>query len=140
MSIDWNSIGVRSASGPGAAAPATTTTGSSQLGQSDFLTLLTTQLKNQDPLSPLDNAAFVAQLAQFSTVSGITEMNASLKSMAAAAADQHASAPQWIGRAVADAAGEAGLVASVSFAGDGSLLLNLDSGVQMPAASVARLA
>jgi flagellar basal-body rod modification protein FlgD len=37
-----------------------------QLGQGDFLKLLVTQLKNQDPLKPTDNTEFVAQLAQFS--------------------------------------------------------------------------
>lgn len=48
------------------------------LGQSDFLQLLTTQLKNQDPLKPIDNEAFVAQMAQFSSVAGISEMNSKL--------------------------------------------------------------
>ena len=52
------------------------------LDQSDFLKLLTTQLKNQDPLKPMDNEAFVAQMAQFSSVAGISEMNDTLKSMA----------------------------------------------------------
>lgn len=135
MTIDWNAIGVRSA----ANTPALTT-GSTALGQADFLTLLTTQLKNQDPLSPLDNAAFVAQLAQFSTVSGITEMNASLKSMAAATADQKNSAPQWVGRTVIDKAGTHGTVAAVSFAADGSLILNLDSGSSIGIADVAGIA
>ncbi len=41
-------------------------TGPRELGQGDFLTLLVTQLKNQDPLKPTDNTEFVAQLAQFS--------------------------------------------------------------------------
>lgn len=47
--------------------PATTSqTGPRQLGQDDFLKLLVTQLKSQDPLKPTDNAEFVSQLAQFS--------------------------------------------------------------------------
>lgn len=53
-----------------------------QLGQTDFLRLMTTQLKQQDPLDPVDNQAMVAQMAQFSSVAGISEMNVSLKSIA----------------------------------------------------------
>ena len=44
------------------------------LGQSDFLKLMTTQLQNQDPFAPMENAQFIEQMAQFSTVTGITEM------------------------------------------------------------------
>lgn len=51
---------------------------SDTLGQSDFLRLMTTQLQNQDPFAPMDNGDFIAQMAQFSTVTGIEEMNASL--------------------------------------------------------------
>jgi flagellar basal-body rod modification protein FlgD len=52
------------------------------LGQDSFLQLLTTQLRNQDPLNPLQNSEFIGQMAQFSTVSGINQMNETLKSMA----------------------------------------------------------
>ena len=52
------------------------------LGQSDFLKLMTTQLQNQDPFAPMENAEFIAQMAQFSTVTGITEMGAELKGIA----------------------------------------------------------
>ena len=48
------------------------------MSEKDFLSLLTAQLKNQDPTSPVDNAQMAAQLAQFSTVSGITDMNTTL--------------------------------------------------------------
>ncbi len=50
----------------------------SPLGQDQFMKLLVAQLQNQDPLSPLDNTEFVAQLAQFSTLEGITNMGTSL--------------------------------------------------------------
>ncbi len=53
-----------------------------KLGQTDFLRLMTTQLKEQDPFNPVDNQAMVAQMAQFSSVAGISEMNVSLKSIA----------------------------------------------------------
>jgi flagellar basal-body rod modification protein FlgD len=55
--------------------------GNDALGQADFLTLLITQLENQSPLSPQDNTAFVAQLAQFSTLQGIENLNNNFVSM-----------------------------------------------------------
>lgn len=53
----------------------------SQLGSQQFLELMVTQLKNQNPLQPLDPTQFVGQLAQFSEVSGVQEMNASLSGL-----------------------------------------------------------
>lgn len=49
--------------------------------QTRFLTLLTTQLKNQDPLNPMDNAQTTSQLAQISTVTGIEKLNTTLNKM-----------------------------------------------------------
>jgi len=46
-----------------------------------FLTLLTTQLKNQDPLSPMENAELTSQLAQISTVNGIEKLNATMQTL-----------------------------------------------------------
>jgi flagellar basal-body rod modification protein FlgD len=57
--------------------------GERTLGQSDFLALMTAQLKNQDPFSPVDNTQMVAQMAQFSSVAGISEMNTTLSALAA---------------------------------------------------------
>jgi flagellar basal-body rod modification protein FlgD len=51
------------------------TVGKQDLGKNDFLNLLVTQLKNQDPLQPMDNTAFVAQLAQFSNVEQLVAVN-----------------------------------------------------------------
>ena len=48
-----------------------------------FLTLLMTQIKNQDPLNPMDNAAVTTQLAQLNTVSGIEKLNTTLTSLLA---------------------------------------------------------
>ena len=53
----------------------------SSLGHEDFLKLMTTQLQNQDPFAPMENAEFIAQMAQFSTVTGITEMGETLKGL-----------------------------------------------------------
>ncbi|MBC2768513.1 flagellar hook capping FlgD N-terminal domain-containing protein [Pusillimonas minor] len=46
--------------------------------KNQFMTLLVTQLRNQDPLSPMDNAQFTSQLAQLETVNGITQLNNTL--------------------------------------------------------------
>lgn len=61
----------------GSGAPATT----NQDNQDRFLKLLVTQLKNQDPLNPLDNAAVTTQLAQINTVSGIDKLNTTLSTL-----------------------------------------------------------
>ena len=51
--------------------------------QDRFLKLLVTQIQNQDPLNPMDNAQVTSQLAQLSTVSGIDKLNASVTAMSA---------------------------------------------------------
>ncbi|MCU0815007.1 MAG: flagellar biosynthesis protein FlgD [Cypionkella sp.] len=48
------------------------------LNQQDFLTLMTAQLRNQDPLKPMESGEFLAQMAQFSTVAGIEKVNDTL--------------------------------------------------------------
>lgn len=55
--------------------------GNKDLGQQDFLQLLTTQLQNQDPFAPMENGEFLAQMAQFSQLSGIEDINSTLKSL-----------------------------------------------------------
>lgn len=70
--------------------PTTTTTtnpgaiarSSQTLDQTAFLRLMTAQLSFQDPTSPIDNQAMVAQLAQFSSVAGISESNSALRRIA----------------------------------------------------------
>jgi flagellar basal-body rod modification protein FlgD len=55
--------------------------GKNEMDQGDFLTLMTAQLKNQDPFEPVDNTQMVAQMAQFSSLAGISEMNTTLKAL-----------------------------------------------------------
>ncbi|MDX1914550.1 MAG: flagellar hook assembly protein FlgD [Methylophilus sp.] len=49
--------------------------------QNRFMTLLVTQMKNQDPLNPMDNAQVTSQMAQLSTVTGIDKLNATVESL-----------------------------------------------------------
>jgi flagellar basal-body rod modification protein FlgD len=52
-----------------------------ELGQAEFLQLMTAQLANQDPLEPMENGDFLGQIAQFGTVSGINELNTGFNSL-----------------------------------------------------------
>lgn len=71
------------------------------MDQTDFLRLMTTQLTTQDPFNPVDNTQMVAQMAQFSQVAGIAEMNKSLAGIAAALAPGRLNdAASWIGRSM----------------------------------------
>ena len=66
-----------------------------------FMTLLVTQMKNQDPLNPLDNAQVTSQLAQLSTVTGIDKLNNTMQAMMAATqAAQSLQAASMIGHGV----------------------------------------
>lgn len=60
-----------------------TTKTTAQEAQDRFMTLLVTQMKNQDPLNPLDNAQVTSQLAQLSTVTGIDKLNDTMSVMSA---------------------------------------------------------
>lgn len=53
-----------------------------ELGQADFLKLMTAQLQNQDPFAPMDNGDFIAQMAQFSSVAGISKMSETMSAIA----------------------------------------------------------
>ena len=65
------------------AAATTAKNSTGTLGQADFLKLMTAQMKNQDPFNPTDNTQMIAQMAQFSSVAGIAEMNTTLQAIAA---------------------------------------------------------
>jgi flagellar basal-body rod modification protein FlgD len=71
------------------------------LGQDDFLTLMVAQLKSQDPFKPMEDGQFLAQLAQFSTVSGITELKDSFASFSSSmVSNQALQASGLLGREV----------------------------------------
>lgn len=64
------------------------TTGSSSMGKDDFLKLLFTQLKNQDPQNPLDDREMAAQLAQFSSLEQMQNLNTSFGELKATMENQ----------------------------------------------------
>lgn len=80
---------------------AATAAGTAAEAQNRFMTLLVTQMKNQDPLNPLDNAQVTSQLAQLSTVTGIDKLNDTMKTMMQSAqASQSLQAATMIGHGV----------------------------------------
>jgi flagellar basal-body rod modification protein FlgD len=79
------------------------TSNATQIGvtQDRFLKLLITQMKNQDPLNPMDNAQVTSQMAQLSTVTGIDKLNSTVEALSASMlASQSLSAVSMIGHPV----------------------------------------
>ncbi len=71
------------------------------LDQSDFLALLTTQLANQDPFDPMDNKEFISQMAQFSSLAGMDDLNQSFGALASSlSSNQALQASALVGRSV----------------------------------------
>jgi flagellar basal-body rod modification protein FlgD len=97
------------------------------MGQKDFLTLFTTQLKNQDPLDPVKNEAFVAQLAQFSQLEATTTMSQTLTDYVnSMAGERMMSSTNMIGKTVAVPDAPGVLVDGESIQG----LINLPTGAE----------
>jgi flagellar basal-body rod modification protein FlgD len=134
---------------------AQTSKSSESLGQSDFLELMTTQLMNQDPLKPMESGEFFNQIAQFSMVAGVEELQSSFQQVAdAMQSTQTLQASAMVGRSVlvpgdtVSLAGGGTVSASVALPastgnlvvgvvdGAGQLVRRLDLGTQ-PAGDVA---
>jgi len=78
-----------------------TTKGNDELGQAEFLELMTKQLEFQDPLEPMENGDFIAQMAQFSATSGIADLNTAFSEMSTAfQSNQALQASTMVGRDV----------------------------------------
>lgn len=72
-----------------------------ELGQEDFLKLMISQFRNQDPFEPMDNGDFLGQLAQFGTVSGIEQLNSSFSGLSGSIqGEQVLQAANLVGRSV----------------------------------------
>lgn len=103
-----------------AAATKTATGIAASMNADTFLTLLMTQLKNQDPTKPMDSTAYVAELATFSQVEQATKTNAKLDSLLSSSFLSQAD--QIIGRTITSADGTmTGEVQSVKITGEGAL-------------------
>jgi flagellar basal-body rod modification protein FlgD len=105
------------------------------LGQQDFLKLLATQFKTQDPMKPVEDTAFIAQMAQFSA---LEQSSAMAKDMAALRADQLAvTANSYLGKRVTvlgdDGQNVAGIVTAIDNTGDAPRLIIGESAYSLSA-------
>lgn len=97
-----------------------------ELGQQDFLELMTAQLRNQDPFKPMESGDFLSQIAQFSTVNGIGDLNQSFAQLSQSlVSNQALQAANLVGREVLAPTG----VAALSQGG------NIRGAVELPTAS-----
>jgi len=108
-----------------AEAALTAKSGNAAMGQKDFLTLFTTQLKNQDPLDPVKNEAFVAQLAQFSQLEATVTMSGTLSDyVTSMSGERMMSSANLIGKTVSVPDGPALLAGGMAVEG----VVNLPTG------------
>lgn len=84
MTIDFSTLNQPSTSGTtGTTGTSSATAAANDPGSQDrFLKLLITQIQNQDPLNPMDNAQLTSQIAQINTVTGIQQLNTTVQSLA----------------------------------------------------------
>lgn len=98
---------------------------SQQLGKDDFLKLLITQLTNQDPTSPMEDTQFISQMAQFSSLEQMTNMNESFNKMANMINSSQAAST--LGRTVEIDIGDTttqGVVEATSFGANPQVMVN----------------
>ncbi len=125
MSVNTSPSQIQNAQGISALASSSKNP-ASQLGESAFLTLLAAELKYQNPLQPMNNTQFVAELAQFSQLSAVTSQTSTLKEILAAVKAGAGSGPgslinasQLIGKVITTQSGQSGPVISVSSTSSG---------------------
>lgn len=103
------------------------------MGSEDFLALMIAQMKHQDPTQPMDQMAFMSQMAQFGTVSGIQELNGSFNGLSdSISSGQAMQASSLVGRSVATPS-STGALAPIGLNSDGSPVYALKASIDMGA-------
>jgi flagellar basal-body rod modification protein FlgD len=125
---------------------ATATSGTSEksgLGKDAFLKLVVTQLQNQNPLDPIGNSDFLAQLAQFGSLEQSQQLNENLTELLAkSGAESLSEAANLVGRSIefSDSSGRQvpGIVSAVSLR-SGAVYLDVGTGSDVPLSSLVRI-
>ena len=124
--------------------PNTARTGNSNLGKDEFLKILMTQLQNQDPMNPMEDKEFIAQMAQFSTLEQTTNMASMLEKLINTQTqnDSILKYSEMIGKKVEwkndDAENESDIVKSIKQS-EGGILLELENGAEISSDSVIKV-
>ncbi|WP_396652649.1 flagellar hook assembly protein FlgD [Metabacillus sp. KUDC1714] len=123
--------------------PSTTSTGNSSLGKDEFLKILMSQLQNQDPLNPMEDKEFIAQMAQFSTLEQTTNMSTMLEKFikTQTQSDSILKYSEMIGKQVEWKATEEtgnGIVKSIKQS-DTGIILELDNGEEIKNDSITKI-
>jgi flagellar basal-body rod modification protein FlgD len=124
----------------GQLSPSLNATAAGQLGEDDFFNLLATQLRNQDPLKPLENTEYVSQLAEFSSLEAVKSLSAAFAQFTQGQAIAQASA--LLGRLVEGLHPEtgqtvSGLVTAVR-AHSGTVMVQMGN-VEIPLTSITQV-
>ncbi|MDQ0230530.1 flagellar hook assembly protein FlgD [Metabacillus malikii] len=118
------------------------TTGNSSLGKDEFLKILMTQLQNQDPLNPMEDKEFIAQMAQFSTLEQTTNMASTLeKFINLQSGDSLLKYSEMIGKNIewkSDAESGSGIIKSIKKT-EAGIMLELESGKEINSSLVTKV-
>lgn len=124
--------------------PSTSKAGSSSLGKDEFLKILMAQLANQDPMNPMEDKEFIAQMAQFSTLEQTTNMTSMLEKFinTQTQSDSILKYSEMIGKQVewknAKGESESGIVKSIKQRENG-IVLELDNGKEIASDSIEKV-
>tara|TARA_B100001964_G_C14013211_1_gene500345 strand:+ start:242 stop:679 length:438 start_codon:yes stop_codon:yes gene_type:complete len=110
------------------------------MGMEDFLRLLSTQIANQDPMEPMKDTEFIAQMASISSVEQMQQFATSFKDFTSS--HREIAAQAYLGKQVTAQSGEGlpvtGIAQAVEKAADGELLVTIDD-VTYPASAITKI-
>lgn len=139
MDVNTNTYVSAASSTSNSQSTTTKNSDSSEIDEEDFMTLLLAQIKNQDPLEPMDNSQFMTQLTQMNSLNVLKSIDANMEDLLTE--DQFSNAAAMIGKKVEytldGTTTLTGTVSAVTIE-DGAVMVTID-GVEVPLSSVTKI-